>query len=118
MSEMALTATELVVVGRGRLVSEGTVAELTSARRGSVVVRTDEAPRLALLLAGEGRTVRAGETGLLTVTGVDARAIGRVAAEHGIALTELTPKAATLEEAFMEITRADVDFHAAPAGAS
>jgi ABC-2 type transport system ATP-binding protein len=118
MSEMALTATELVVVGRGRLVSEGTVAELTSARGGSVVVRTDEAPRLALLLAGEGRTVRAGETDLLTVTGVDARAIGRVAAEHGIALTELTPKAATLEEAFMEITRADVEFHAAPAGAS
>jgi ABC-2 type transport system ATP-binding protein len=118
MSEMALTATELVVVGRGRLVSEGTVAELTRARGGSVVVRTDEAPRLALLLAGEGRTVHAGEDDVLTVTGVDARGIGRVAADHGIALTELTPKAATLEEAFMEITREDVEFHAAAVGAS
>ena len=113
MSEMAVTATELVVVGRGRLVATGTVAELTRGRGGSVLVRCDETPRLALLLAGPDRTVVPGEVDTLTVTGMDSREIGRVAAEHGIALTELTPKATTLEEAFMEITREDVEFHAA-----
>jgi len=118
MSEMAVTATELVVVGRGRLVATGTVAELTQGRGGSVVVRCDQASRLAPLLAGDGRTVVGRELDGLTVTGMDSREIGRVAAEHGIALTELTPKVATLEEAFMEITREDVEFHATAVSAS
>ena len=113
MSEMALTATELVVVGRGRLVATGSVAELTRGRAGSVFVRSDDASRLALLLQGPDRTVLTDGADTLTVTGLDSREIGRVAAEHGIALTELTPKAVTLEEAFMEITRDDVEFHAA-----
>jgi len=118
MSEMAVTATELVVVGRGRLVATGTVADLTRGRGGSVLVRSDDASRLAPLLAGPGCTVVAGDPDTLTVTGIDSREIGRVAAEHGIALIELTPKAATLEEAFMEITREDVEFHAAAVSAS
>lgn len=118
MSEMAVTATELVVVGRGRLVATGTVAELTGGRGGSVLVRCDQTSRLAPLLAGDGRTVISREVDALTVTGMDSREIGRVAAEHGIALTELTPKVATLEEAFMEITREDVEFHAAAVSAS
>ena len=117
MSEMALTATELVVVGRGRLVAAGTVAQLTRARGGSVLVRSDDASRLAQLLTGPDRTVLAETADTLTVTGMDSREIGQVAAEHRIALTELTPKAATLEEAFMEITREDVEFHAAAVSA-
>lgn len=113
MSEMAVTATELIVVGKGRLVARGTVADLTRTRAGSVRVRCDDAARLATLLAGDGRTVVATGTDTLTVSGVDSREVGLMAAQHGIALVELTPQAATLEEVFMEITRDDVEFHAA-----
>jgi len=112
MSEMALTATQLIVVGRGRLVASGTVADLTQARGGTVLVRTEEAMRLGSLLrdAGAG-VVSAGENGL-TVSGMGSRDVGRLAADHGIALIELTPQVATLEEAFMDITREDVEFQA------
>ena len=113
MSEMAVTATEVIVVGRGRLVARGTVDELTRMRGGSVFVRTDDAQQLAQLLAAPGRTIVAADNGGLTVAGADSREIGRVAADHGIALIELTPQSATLEEAFMEITRDDVEFQPA-----
>ena len=110
MSEMSVTATELIVVGRGRLVASGTVAQLTQARGGSVVVRTDDAKQLSALLVAEGCNVdRTGSDGL-SVSGMSSAEIGRIAAHHQIALIELTPQAATLEEAFMDITREDVEF--------
>lgn len=112
MSEMALTATELIVVGRGRLVASGTVADLTRSQAGSVLVRADDRPTLKEALVAAGATVvESGDEGL-TVSGMTSREVGQVAAQHGIALTELAPQTATLEEAFMEITRDDVEFHA------
>ena len=117
MSEMALTAAEVIVVGRGRLIMSGSVADVVrTATSGVVLVRTDEADRLAVLLgeAGHGWQRLAPDT--LTVSGSDSAAIGVIAARAGIPLIELTPQHATLEEAFMEITRDAVEFRSAERG--
>jgi ABC-2 type transport system ATP-binding protein len=112
MSEMAVTATELIVVGRGRLIVSGSVDELVHrASSGAVIVRTKETERLAALLGGAGRQVELLRAETLQVTGMDSEAVGLVAAHEGIPLIELTPVQATLEEAFMEITRDSVEFH-------
>ena len=111
MSEMALTATHLIVIGQGRLIADASVAELTAASGGSVVrVRTEEAPRLRDLLAADGVSVTSTERDLLTVTGLSSAEIGKVAAQARIALVELIPQQASLEEAFMELTRDAVEF--------
>jgi ABC-2 type transport system ATP-binding protein len=111
MSEMSLTATHLIVVGQGRLIADCSVAEFTaSAGRSVVRVRTEEAPRLRDLLAADGVGVTSTERDLLTVSGLSSAEIGKVAAEARIALIELTPQQASLEEAFMELTRDSVEF--------
>ena len=113
MSEMAMTATHLIVIGQGRLIADASVAELTAASGGSVVrVRTEEAPRLRDLLAADRVSVTSTERDLLTVTGLSSAEVGKVAAQAGIALVELTPQQASLEEAFMELTRDAVEFGA------
>ena len=111
MSEMSLTATHLIVVGQGRLIADASVAELTASSGQAVVrVRTLEAPRLHDLLAADGVSVTSTERDLLTVSGLTSADIGKVAAEARIALIELTPQQASLEEAFMELTRDSVEF--------
>lgn len=113
MSEMALTAEHLIVVGRGRLMADTSVAEFVRSAAGtSVRVRTDEADRLRQALAGRGVTVSSTEREVLEVTGLSSDRIGRIAADSGIALAELTPQQASLEEAFMEMTRDAVEYHA------
>jgi ABC-2 type transport system ATP-binding protein len=112
MSEMAVTASELIVVGRGRLIASGSVAELIHrSSSGAVVVRSKQTDRLAQLLSGPGRHVELVRDETLQVSGMDSEAVGLVAAREGIPLIELTPVQATLEEAFMEITRDAVEFH-------
>ena len=111
MSEMAQTASHLVVIGRGRLIADVGVDELTRmASRDLVKVRTTEVARLRDLIAGDGVVVtsRGGDT--LEVSGLDSAQIGLAAARGGIPLIELTPQQASLEEAFMEITRDAVEF--------
>ena len=106
MSEMALTADRLVVVGRGRLIAEGSVEDVV--RRGSTGdVRVDaaEPERLRHLLHDRGAETSPQPDGTLAVTGMDARDIGIVAGTAGVTLYELTPRSASLEEAFMELTR-------------
>jgi ABC-2 type transport system ATP-binding protein len=111
MSEMAQTATHLIVVGQGRLIADASVAEVTAASGGSVVrVRTEEAPRLRDVLAADGVIVTSTERDLLTVSGLSSAEIGRIALEARVALIELTPQQASLEEAFMELTRDAVEF--------
>jgi ABC-2 type transport system ATP-binding protein len=98
MSEMALTAEHVVVVGRGRLIADTSVDELISgASVSTVLVRSPEAQRLRDALAGPDVTVSSAESGLLEVTGLDAAQIGDVARDLGIALHELTPQRASLE---------------------
>jgi len=111
MSEMALTATHLIVVGQGRLIADASVAELTAAAGGRTVrVRTEEARRLHDLLAADGVSVSSTERDLLMVSGLSSAEVGRVAAQAGIALIELTPQQVSLEDAFMELTRDAVEF--------
>ena len=113
MSEMALTAEHLIVIGRGRLVADAAVTEFV--QQGShrdVVVRSPRDADLAGLLAARGAVVTAEPDGGLAVTGLDAAAIGDLARAHGIAVHELTPRHASLEEAFMELTQESVDYHA------
>jgi len=112
MSEMAVTATELIVVGRGKLITSGSVADvIRGAGSGAVLVRTSEADRLAALLAGTAQHVHRLGPDALQVNGPDSTTIGLIAAREAIPLIELTPQQATLEEAFMEITRDAVEFH-------
>ncbi len=112
MSEMAVTATELIVVGRGKLIAAGSVDELVRRSTGAaVVVRAREAGRLAGLLAGDGRRIDLLTDDSFQIAGLDSEAIGLIAARESIPLIELTPQQATLEEAFMELTRDSVEFH-------
>jgi len=111
MSEMALTADHLIVIGRGRLIADASVEEVVHRASGGVVrVRTPDAERLRSVLVAEHASVEAGGPGLLEVTGLTAEQIGKAAFEHGVALYELTPQQASLEEAFMELTQDDVEY--------
>jgi ABC-2 type transport system ATP-binding protein len=113
MSEMAQTASHLIVIGRGRLIADIGVEELTRmASRDLVKVRTTEAARLRELLADDGVVVTSEGGEVLEVAGLSSAQIGIVAARAGIALVELTPQQASLEEAFMEITRDSLEFSA------
>ncbi|MFD5205088.1 ABC transporter ATP-binding protein [Streptomyces sp. NPDC058375] len=111
MSEMALTADHLIVIGRGRLLADTTVAELIrSAGGASVRVVTPQPEELSARLAAPGVTVTTTtETDRLRIRGVDAAHIGRVAATHAITLHELTPQTVSLEQAFMDLTQESVD---------
>jgi len=111
MSEMAVTAEHLVVVGQGRLIADTTVDELTRrASPAAVTVRSEQDARLRELLAGDGVTITSTDGERLEVTGMSSVEIGRVAAAAGIALIELVPHQASLEEAFMQVTRDSLEF--------
>ncbi|KOG33192.1 ABC transporter ATP-binding protein [Streptomyces resistomycificus] len=118
MSEMALTADHLVIIGRGRLLADTTVAHFVrQSGAGTVKVVTPEAETLMRLLSAPGVDIAGPTPGTLEVHGTDAEHIGRTAAAHGIPVFELTPDNASLEEAFMDLTRDAVEFTAAPEGA-
>jgi ABC-2 type transport system ATP-binding protein len=111
MSEMALTADRLIVIGRGRLIADTTVADLVEQASGKVVrVRAPQAAELRERLLGPDVTVISSSPGLLEVHGLTAEQIGDAAARHGLALHELTPQHVSLEQAFMDMTRDDVEF--------
>ncbi|MEV4343994.1 ABC transporter ATP-binding protein [Actinoplanes sp. NPDC049596] len=111
MSEMAQTADHLVVVGRGRLIADTSVSELMRAAGGGTVhVRTKDPAGLASRLSAAGASVRQGLESALVVSGMTAEDVGDLAAYHRIALSELTPQRASLEDAFMELTRDSVEY--------
>ncbi|MEU4418738.1 ATP-binding cassette domain-containing protein [Nocardia salmonicida] len=116
LSEMALMADELVVIGRGKMIANGPVGDFTSrSTRNHVLVRTPQAHELAALvghrLAGTG-SVQATSPGELNIVGLDAVQVGDMAFENGIRIHELTVIQATLEEAFLEITGGAQEFQA------
>jgi ABC-2 type transport system ATP-binding protein len=112
MSEMALTAEHVIVVGRGRLIADMSVEELIrGASVNTVLVRSPEAQRLRAALAGPDVTVSSTQADVLEVTGLPAARIGDTARDLGVAVHELTPQRASLEEAFMEMTKDDVEYH-------
>ena len=113
MSEMSQTAEHLIVIGRGRLLADMSVEEFVrSASKRAVRVRSPEATRLAALLRGPDVDVKEGEPSVLEISGLSSEQIGEAAAVNRIVLYELTPQEASLEEAFMELTRDEVEFHA------
>jgi ABC-2 type transport system ATP-binding protein len=118
MSEMALTAEHLIIIGRGRLLADTTVEDFVrQSGAGTVKVVTPDAATLVRLLSAPGIDITADTPGTLDVRGTDAEHIGRTAAAHGIPLFELTPNAASLEQAFMDLTRDSVEFAATLEGA-
>lgn len=113
MSEMALTAHHLIVVGRGQLIADVDVGEFVAMASTNVVqVRTPQATELRELLLAPDVTVTSTEAGLLEVRGLTPETIGDVAFENRIRLHILAVQQASLEEAFMELTRDSVEFHA------
>ncbi len=111
MSEMAQTATRLVVIGRGRLIADTTVGEFVeSASHHSVTVRTPHADRLRGLLAGPDVRVTSEQPDVLGVDGLTAEHIGTIAWQHQIPVFELTVRQASLEEAFMTLTNDSVEY--------
>ncbi|MEU3570244.1 ATP-binding cassette domain-containing protein, partial [Kitasatospora sp. NPDC036755] len=129
MAEMEHTADHLVVVGRGRLLADESLAEFSAragrarqdgpggrtggAGRAGVTVRAAEPDRLAAVLTAAGATVRPGPDGALAVSGMDATRIGELALEQRLLLHALTTRGASLEEAFMDLTADSVEY---PAG--
>jgi ABC-2 type transport system ATP-binding protein len=116
MSEMENTADHLIVIGRGRLIADESLAEFAArGTRQSVTVRTPDAGALAAALTAEGASVRPDDDQALTVTGMSAARVGEVAFRHRVMLHELNPGTASLEEAFMELTADSVEYLAGEA---
>jgi ABC-2 type transport system ATP-binding protein len=112
MSEMALTADHLVVIGRGRLISTGSVDDFVAKSSGQFVrARAPRSKDLHDLLVRHGGQVRQEPNGALAVTRLSASEVGELSGRAGIFLHELSPQAASLEEAFMEVTRDSVEYH-------
>jgi ABC-2 type transport system ATP-binding protein len=113
MSEMAQTATRLVVLGRGKLITEASVEDFVDHATGTgVLVRTPEPVRLGEVLAAPGVTVINDGTAVLRVSGITAEQIGTAAWRAHLPVYELTPTHASLEEAFMQVTQDSIEYHA------
>jgi ABC-2 type transport system ATP-binding protein len=111
MSEMALTADHLIVIGRGKMIADTSVADFVAgASKKLVHVRSPQGAALSELLSGLGATVEEVEGGMLEIGGLTAEEVGEAAAANGVVLHELTPHQASLEEAFMDITRGELEF--------
>jgi ABC-2 type transport system ATP-binding protein len=113
MSEMALTAEHLIVIGKGRLIADCTTKEFIEQNSElSIRVRTPELARLVPLLAAAGARITSQEQDVAVVHGLESAHVGKMAFENGVCLYELVPQRASLEEAFMGLTRDSVEFHA------
>jgi ABC-2 type transport system ATP-binding protein len=113
MSEMAMTAQHLIVIGRGRLIADTGVEEfIAGAARASVRVRSTHPDELAGLLRPRAAAVSRDGDGALSVSGLSTDEVGRLAGAAGITLLELTALQASLEEAFIDMTSDAVEFRA------
>jgi ABC-2 type transport system ATP-binding protein len=117
MSEMENTADHLLVIGRGKLIADCTVAEFIAANSQlNVRVRTPQPDLLTKLVAAAGGTVQDSGEGVLVVSGLDVSQVGDLAFDNAVRLHELSPVHASLEQAFMELTASSVEFHAGVPG--
>ena len=111
ISEMALTAERLVVIGRGTLIAETSVEEFTAQHQAEAVRVVTPTPQLMVsALSKQGVRPTVSEDGGIVVTGVPSARIGEIAAEASLTLHELTPIRASLEDAFMELTSDSVEY--------
>lgn len=121
MSEMAQTADRLIVLGRGRVIADAPVADIVALAQGTAVrVRTPDAARFEPVLTAVSAAVSISdsEPELLQVNGLTASRIGELAAQERVVLHELSPLAGSLEDAYLSLTRDEVEYHAGtvPAG--
>jgi ABC-2 type transport system ATP-binding protein len=113
LSEMALMADHLVVIGRGKLIASGPIDDfIKGAGKNAVIVRSPQASELADLLNRQGSRVEVLEPGTLSVFGLDAASIGDLAFDNAVRIHELSNRIATLEEAFLEVTGFAEEFQA------
>jgi ABC-2 type transport system ATP-binding protein len=118
MSEMENTADHLIVIGRGRLIADCSMAEFIAQGSGQVVlVRTAQPDELAGAVRAAGGTVAGGGPGELEVRGLSEDRIGDVAFANGVRVYHLASARVSLEQAFMELTADSVDYRAGVAGA-
>ncbi|MFS0867345.1 ABC transporter ATP-binding protein [Microbacterium sp. 179-B 1A2 NHS] len=111
MSEMALTADHVIVLGRGRVLADAAIDDLVAAwTRTTVTVRSPRADELARLLTGPDVTVTSRGDGSLEMSGLSAQAIGDTASAAGIPLHELTPRSGSLEDAYLALTEGSVEY--------
>jgi ABC-2 type transport system ATP-binding protein len=110
MSEMAQTADHLIVIGRGRIIADAPIADILAGGGGRTVVRAEQQEVLQAALLAAGATIQVGGAGELVVSGVEPREIAGAALDGGLLIYELTPQRASLEEAYMELTKDDVEY--------
>ena len=111
MSEMALTADHVIVIGKGRMIANSSMADFLARNSRQVVrVRTPESTRLRQAIDEMGATVRAGHDGALSVEGMTVEAVGDLAFRIGVPLHELSSSGASLEETFMDLTRGSLEY--------
>jgi ABC-2 type transport system ATP-binding protein len=119
MRELEDTAGHLVAVGRGRVLADTSVAELIAATSdGRVTLRTTAPGEATIVLARDGATVAAADPGVLTITGIDAERAVVLLSRHAVPFSGVSAHRATLEEAYLELTREAVEFRAAEAEAA
>lgn len=112
MSEMAQTADHLIVIGRGKIIADAPVQDIIAGtRQVKTLVRTSAATQLSALLSGDGVTVDQGQPETLEVTGLDARQIAQVALDNRVLVYELTPQQSSLEDAYFDLTKDEVEYH-------
>ena len=114
MSEMAVSADQIIVIGRGKFITQGSVDDLTKTAEGTVLVRCSDPSSLADGIVAHNGTVHDSNNAELTVGALTSDEVGAIAFERGITVFELTPQRASLEEVFMDLTADSVEYGSAP----
>ncbi|WP_181767463.1 ABC transporter ATP-binding protein [Streptomyces albidus (ex Kaewkla and Franco 2022)] len=113
MSEMALTAEHLIVIGQGRLLADTSVEDFIERNSRSYIhIRTPEPEKMRDLLASEGIRVDDGPDGVIEAVGTTLETVGSLASKNQLTVYEISPRTASLEEAFMQLTGDSVEFRA------
>ncbi|HEY5104596.1 MAG TPA: ATP-binding cassette domain-containing protein [Acidimicrobiales bacterium] len=110
MSEMAVTADQIIVIGRGKFITQGSIDSLTATAKGTVFLRASNHQQLITVLASRGGVVSEVNDEGLSVSELTSDEIGQLAFDAGIAIYELTPQRASLEDVFMELTADAVEY--------
>ncbi len=118
MSEMAVSADQIIVIGRGKFITQGSVDDLTATVQGTVFVRASDPQRLTTALRAEQGVVQEINDNGLSVSGLTSDQVGEIAFGAGVVLHELTPQRASLEEVFMDLTADSVEYGSHPTGAA
>jgi ABC-2 type transport system ATP-binding protein len=116
MSEMALTADQIIVIGRGKLITQGSVDDLTATVQGTVLVRASNLTSLTKALVAKKAIVQSTSDTAISVTGLSSDEVGELAFKTGVVIHELTPQRASLEEVFMELTADSLEYGASMPG--